>query len=880
MANYSELLNDINAAIYENNDQEIDALEVRAILREMVTSLGSGFLFKGIATPSSPGTSQAPDQNVFYLATTAGTYTYLGGLVVAAGEVAFLCYDGTWTKKSSALLSTGSIVDNTTTEDATKPLSAKQGKVLADAGAATAAEVTALGQEVDGYDEAELKQIFINSSNNYRSNTGDSSYVIPVAQGDKISVVRNDGTPGTYGFYGLVTAYPVAGNAAAYMTGESRRTYDTAGTYFVSPADGYLVVTDTASAAPNTHLVKSIIINGDVIGHHDGIADVASAAKSAADEANLKIDGGFRAPLVENIFLSAVPRFIDNTLGGTAYVIPVSSGDTFSIGPATPGSPSPYTLYTLVTNYPQPGMTPAYMTGYGRETYEYGVTTRTIPEDGYLYVQNTYQTSNSSFIQIIRINGVLLAVSGLQKDVEGLKAEIGGQEQENEMRSLISHHGMFDLESNWWILDKYLDDTYASAESAAVEAFKSVFRARRATGIYQIAVISDTHGSGAYSWQNILRHPRDTCFRSIAVFNEIAGYCDAALHGGDLSCDYGTSRIRALQYMHEIVRKFCFNKPFFITKGNHDENNNAYVEADMLHLDWENNTYYVRNFSTFTAVTETTWNGSPLYVSKTELVSDAEFRNMAQHWLSPSGAVWGDGAYYYFDIDDAKLRFIVGNSFPVNDEHIVSEDEEYLWLAQTAFDLSAKATPSDWRVILLRHTQSTSLTSLSNLINAFRNGTSWTRGGTTINFGTLNGGGMTFIAHLHGHEHQNCFSNGAGYLDIGFNSAFATPGNAAQYGLSVLSIDLANKKFYMDTIAGNTLRYNYNTNKLEVAVGVSFLVAESGLARPVSVTSSDTSKATVNDKTVTAVSAGDVTIRVTGADSNYFDYPISVVSSY
>lgn len=148
MANYSELLNDINAAIYENNDQEIDALEVRAILREMVTSLGSGFLFKGIATPSSPGTSQAPDQNVFYLATTAGTYTYLGGLQVSAGEVAFLCYDGSWTKKSSDILSAGAIVDNLTTNDATKPLSAKQGKVLKDGQDATSAEVTALGQEV------------------------------------------------------------------------------------------------------------------------------------------------------------------------------------------------------------------------------------------------------------------------------------------------------------------------------------------------------------------------------------------------------------------------------------------------------------------------------------------------------------------------------------------------------------------------------------------------------------------------------------------------------------------------------------------------------------------------------------------------------------
>lgn len=200
MANYSELLNDINAAIYENNDQEIDALEVRAILREMVTSLGSGFLFKGIATPSSPsGTgTYEPDQNVFYLATTAGTYTYLGGLVVAAGEVAFLCFDGTWTKKSSALLSTGSIVDNLTTNDATKALSAKQGKVLSEAGAATAAEVSALGHEVDDledemagiadsytspnlFDKAAMVDGYIDSTGGIQAHTGaKASATIPV----------------------------------------------------------------------------------------------------------------------------------------------------------------------------------------------------------------------------------------------------------------------------------------------------------------------------------------------------------------------------------------------------------------------------------------------------------------------------------------------------------------------------------------------------------------------------------------------------------------------------------------------------------------------------------------------------------------------------
>ena len=134
MPNYSALLADINAAIYGNNDQEIDALDLRGILREMVTSLGSGYLFKGIATPSSPtGTGiYEPDQNVFYLATTAGTYTYLGGLTLSAGEVALLCFDGSWSKKTAALVNTSSITDNLTTNDASKVLSAKQGKALKD----------------------------------------------------------------------------------------------------------------------------------------------------------------------------------------------------------------------------------------------------------------------------------------------------------------------------------------------------------------------------------------------------------------------------------------------------------------------------------------------------------------------------------------------------------------------------------------------------------------------------------------------------------------------------------------------------------------------------------------------------------------------------
>ena len=286
MANYSELLNDINAAIYENNDQEIDALEVRAILREMVTSLGSGFLFKGIATPSSPGTSQAPDQNVFYLATTAGTYTYLGGLVVAAGEVAFLCYDGTWTKKSSALLSTGSIVDNTTTEDATKPLSAKQGKVLADAGAATAAEVTALGHEVDGYPTPEAVPVpanncFINTNGATIGQTftfGAPSSTTSNIKGFKIAVRAGD----MYNICGLgntdaVNLYVLC-NSSDIVVAKLKGTTRPDGEILHIASDGTLYV-NLLSYDSNTDKVEKITLTGGIAQEIEQINEDVQANK-------------------------------------------------------------------------------------------------------------------------------------------------------------------------------------------------------------------------------------------------------------------------------------------------------------------------------------------------------------------------------------------------------------------------------------------------------------------------------------------------------------------------------------------------------------------------------------------------------------------------
>lgn len=103
MADYATLKAAIQAVIYENGNQEITGSVMQATLLAMVNSLGANYQYAGIATPSTnPGT---PDQNVFYLASTAGTYVNFGNIVLAENEVAILKYNGSWTKEASGFAS-------------------------------------------------------------------------------------------------------------------------------------------------------------------------------------------------------------------------------------------------------------------------------------------------------------------------------------------------------------------------------------------------------------------------------------------------------------------------------------------------------------------------------------------------------------------------------------------------------------------------------------------------------------------------------------------------------------------------------------------------------------------------------------------------------
>lgn len=101
MANYNNLKAGIDAVIKTNGRQEISGAALNAQLKNMISELGAGYQYMGVATPATnPGT---PDANVFYLASEAGTYTNFGGIVINEGEVCVLAWNGTWTKQVTGI---------------------------------------------------------------------------------------------------------------------------------------------------------------------------------------------------------------------------------------------------------------------------------------------------------------------------------------------------------------------------------------------------------------------------------------------------------------------------------------------------------------------------------------------------------------------------------------------------------------------------------------------------------------------------------------------------------------------------------------------------------------------------------------------------------
>ena len=93
----------IDANIKQNRNQEITGKILNSVLNQMVTTLGVGYQFAGVATiDTNPENS---DAKVFYIANGKGTYTNFGRIEVTEDEVVVLYYDTEWHKVATGIAS-------------------------------------------------------------------------------------------------------------------------------------------------------------------------------------------------------------------------------------------------------------------------------------------------------------------------------------------------------------------------------------------------------------------------------------------------------------------------------------------------------------------------------------------------------------------------------------------------------------------------------------------------------------------------------------------------------------------------------------------------------------------------------------------------------
>lgn len=98
MGNYEILKTAIQQVIKANSNNEITGALLQQSLLAMITSLGTGYQFIGIATPTTnPGTY---DQKVFYIAKGTGEYPNFGGITIDEDKdgVVLLVFDTSWHK--------------------------------------------------------------------------------------------------------------------------------------------------------------------------------------------------------------------------------------------------------------------------------------------------------------------------------------------------------------------------------------------------------------------------------------------------------------------------------------------------------------------------------------------------------------------------------------------------------------------------------------------------------------------------------------------------------------------------------------------------------------------------------------------------------------
>jgi hypothetical protein len=120
--------------------------------------------------------------------------------------------------------------------------------------------------------------------------------------------------------------------------------------------------------------------------------------------------------------------------------------------------------------------------------------------------------------------------------------------------------------------------------------------------------------------------------------------------------------------------------------------------------------------------------------------------------------VWGDklGGYYYRDFDEYKLRVISVNTVETGNANVGCSTAQYNWFI-SSLDLSAKEDAAEWQILILSHHPLDwypidETYRFCYILEAYKNGASWSGGGVSCNFAGKNT--ATLIGNIHGHIHN------------------------------------------------------------------------------------------------------------------------------
>lgn len=394
MANYQSLKAAIQDVVKTNGNNEITGALLQQSLLAMINSLGAGYQFMGIATPSTnPGT---PDQNVFYIASTAGTYASFGSSIsLLSGQIGVFAYNGTWQKslfyadfETKALLVSTLFCQGIIT----KPL------------------IGVIGGNG-------TYQAF---SDAYRH------FYLMVRSGDVIKIKARSNTIALYALLNSIQD-PINNLLADFIPGASRQQINAGQTVTITASqDLFLYITEQSGSAnyapeyvqigektvfPNDATAKTKFQNGKYPSDYNingsQITDLSALITGASIKPITNVINGFPAPEIGTGYIGGNGQIQNIGVSGYEhYIIQISPGDTIKIKPSINNNvPADYLL--LKSYVPNQGAQEFSDYAQGRQRIAAGSSEQTItaPSDAY-YLIVTKKYANIDYTpNIVNVNG-------------------------------------------------------------------------------------------------------------------------------------------------------------------------------------------------------------------------------------------------------------------------------------------------------------------------------------------------------------------------------------------------------------------------------------------------------------------------------------------